>query len=88
MSETSTQGEQEVNKSGNVEHSPVQCAAALALDRGAALVTSDGPLLDLIFEEGVMSCQYQPVTAQIGLAVGCAARATTESRTLRSPDDG
>lgn len=27
------------------------CAAALALDRGAALVTSDGPLLDLMIEE-------------------------------------
>jgi predicted nucleic acid-binding protein len=27
------------------------CAAALALDRGAALVTSDGPLLDLMTEE-------------------------------------
>jgi predicted nucleic acid-binding protein len=28
------------------------CAAALALDRGAALVTSDGPLLDLMIDEG------------------------------------
>lgn len=27
------------------------CAAALALDRGAALVTSDGPLLDLMTDE-------------------------------------
>jgi predicted nucleic acid-binding protein len=27
------------------------CAAALALDRGAALVTSDGPLLDLMIDE-------------------------------------